>query len=108
MAVINCPECNKKVSDKTQQCPHCDFAIGEVSEEKLESLNRIKKIKRMQRLTTQSFIAIILFAAGFTWMYWHEPEPESIELYVSQAAIAIGVIWYLVNRVRLIISKKKS
>lgn len=28
MAIINCPECNNKVSDKAENCPHCAFPIN--------------------------------------------------------------------------------
>lgn len=27
MALINCPECNKEVSDKAEICPHCGYKI---------------------------------------------------------------------------------
>ncbi len=27
MALINCPKCNKKVSDSAKACPHCGFAV---------------------------------------------------------------------------------
>lgn len=27
MAIMNCPECGKEVSDKTSNCPHCGFPI---------------------------------------------------------------------------------
>ncbi len=27
MALINCPECNKEISDKTRKCPHCGYPI---------------------------------------------------------------------------------
>ncbi|WP_373033415.1 zinc-ribbon domain-containing protein [Sulfurovum sp.] len=28
MALINCPECGKEVSDKTYKCPNCGFVIN--------------------------------------------------------------------------------
>lgn len=30
MALINCTECNKEISDKAQNCPHCGFPIVSV------------------------------------------------------------------------------
>lgn len=30
MALINCPECNNKVSDKASNCPRCGFPLSEV------------------------------------------------------------------------------
>ena len=29
MALINCPECNKKISDKSGNCPQCGYPISE-------------------------------------------------------------------------------
>lgn len=29
MAILNCPECNGKVSDKIDNCPHCGYPIKE-------------------------------------------------------------------------------
>ena len=31
MALINCPECNKEVSDKAKICPNCGFSISDAS-----------------------------------------------------------------------------
>jgi len=28
MALVDCPSCNEKTSDKAKTCPHCDFKIG--------------------------------------------------------------------------------
>ena len=36
MALINCPECNKQVSDKANSCPNCGFPIKEYIETKSE------------------------------------------------------------------------
>lgn len=27
MAIINCPECNKEISNKAQNCPNCGFPV---------------------------------------------------------------------------------
>lgn len=31
MALINCPECNKQISDKANSCPHCGYPINNFS-----------------------------------------------------------------------------
>ena len=28
MSLINCPECNKEISDKAKSCPHCGYEIS--------------------------------------------------------------------------------
>lgn len=42
MALINCPECNKKVSDRAEICVHCGFPLSEYLEEKAEVSDDIK------------------------------------------------------------------
>lgn len=31
MALINCPECNKEISDKATVCPHCGYGLNSIS-----------------------------------------------------------------------------
>lgn len=35
MSLINCPECNKEISDKAKSCPHCGFPINTNSKYKV-------------------------------------------------------------------------
>jgi len=37
MALINCPECNKEISDKAVSCPNCGYPIQEVNKPKFSS-----------------------------------------------------------------------
>ena len=30
MALTDCPSCNKKISDKSEECPHCQFRVGDL------------------------------------------------------------------------------
>lgn len=51
MALINCPECNKQVSDNANNCPHCGFEVRKHLEEmrlkkEREELELKEKIKR--------------------------------------------------------------
>lgn len=43
MALINCPECGKQVSDKAKNCIHCGYPISEMKN--LEAERESKKIK---------------------------------------------------------------
>lgn len=36
MALINCPECDKKVSDRAQSCPDCGCPIAEGNREPIK------------------------------------------------------------------------
>ncbi|MEH6395564.1 hypothetical protein [Pseudoalteromonas sp.] len=108
MAIVSCPSCNKSISDKHKQCPHCDSNVAQLDDEQRQQLAREKRIQKQQMFMNHSFFALIIFLAGFFCLYFLNPEPETPNWYACAAAIAIGCIWYLINRVILVMLKKKK
>ncbi|MCF2857265.1 hypothetical protein L1286_07280 [Pseudoalteromonas sp. SMS1] len=108
MAIAQCPSCNKSISSKHTICPHCDVELGKISEDELRRLSVRNRIKKQQSIMNYSFLALILFLGGFLYMYWQHPVEGSLEMYAAKSAIGIGMVWYLVNRVILVILKKKK
>ena len=107
MAIVSCPQCAKKISDKQKICPHCNLDIENLSAEKLDSLNRIKTIKSNQSIMTQQAIAMLMFLGGVLALHNSE-NPQSPQHTAAQACMIIGFIWYLVNRFRIIVAKRKK
>ena len=56
MAVINCPSCKKKISDKAKTCSHCDIELGSIDEDKLAAIRQTNLIQKSQKLMNHSFI----------------------------------------------------
>ncbi len=108
MAIVSCPSCNESISSKNKVCPHCDLQLGEVSEEQLARIASRKRVKKQQMFMNHSFLALILFLGGFLYLYSRQPAPDSIEMWLTRGAIAIGCFWYLVNRIILVYLKKKK
>ncbi|MGN6713022.1 zinc-ribbon domain-containing protein [Anaerocolumna jejuensis] len=44
MALINCPECNKEISDKAVSCPHCGYIVEKQPKVKIKKTGKIKKL----------------------------------------------------------------
>lgn len=44
MALINCPECNKEISDKVKSCPHCGYLLIEDINIKNKSTERLGRM----------------------------------------------------------------
>jgi len=107
MAIINCPQCAKSISDKHKECPHCNLDMTNMSEEKLQSLGKIKHLKNSQTLMTHQFVAMLLFLAG-CFSYYTLEDKESPQFVLAQASIVVGFLWYIVNRIRIIISKRNK
>lgn len=108
MAIVKCPQCQKSISDKHSQCPHCQLQLDAVDEQTKQAIARQNKIKKQQGLMNQSFVALILFLAGFFVLYWQQPPQGSTLSKACYGAVGVGVVWYLVNRVRIILLKRSK
>jgi hypothetical protein len=106
MAVINCPGCKKKISDKAKSCEHCQLELAELDAEKMATLKRVSAIEKSQQLMNHSFIAMLLFCGGFLFLYWQDAQPGTWQYITSIASAVIGFILYIVTRARLILAKR--
>ncbi len=108
MAIISCPVCDQRISNKATECPKCKTDLTAATPEKLAAKHRDKMLRQSQSLMNQSMLALLLFLAGFGILYWWQPENGSYNEYVSTAAIALGFCWYVVCRARIIWLKRKK
>lgn len=108
MAVISCPNCKKKISDKAKTCSHCSLDLVDLDADKLRSINHQNTIKKSQAIMTHSFIAMLLFCGGFLFLYWSNAQAGTWQYVSAISATIIGFVLYIVTRIRLIILKKSS
>lgn len=107
MAVINCPQCNNKISDKAKTCANCHLVLDELDTEQLTTIRRVNTIQKSQRIMTFSFIAMLFFCGGFLYYYAKNVQPGTLEYYLSTGAILVGFVSYIVTRIQLLILKRK-
>ncbi|GAA6183204.1 MULTISPECIES: hypothetical protein [Aliiglaciecola] len=108
MALIDCPSCNKKISDKADTCSHCDFPVGDASAEDLLRKKNLNKFKKQHSIQNQSLLAMLMFVAGFGFMYWGGAQPGDLQHTMAIAVSVTGFVWYVVNRIRLIFIKRAN
>lgn len=108
MAVINCPNCKKKISDKAKSCSHCAIDLTQVDAEQIASIKKISKINKSQALMNHSFIAMLLFCGGFLFLYWQDAQQGTWQYIASITSAVIGFIWYIATRVRLLMLKYRN
>ncbi len=105
MAIIKCPQCDNSISDKSKTCPHCNLDMENMTEEKRHSLSKINSLKKNQQLQTYQFVAMLLFLGG-CYGYYNTEDTESPQFLLTQACIVVGFIWYIVNRILIIMAKR--
>jgi hypothetical protein len=107
MAITACPSCSKSISDKAKSCNHCGLNIGSATAEDIDRKAKFAHYQKMQKIQNQSMLAILLFIAGFGFIYWGGSEPGNIQYNLSIGVSVIGFVWYAINRVRLVLAKRK-
>ncbi|MCP4988640.1 MAG: hypothetical protein GY928_22105 [Colwellia sp.] len=107
MAVIKCPGCSNKISDKAKSCSYCNLDLSVLDGDKLANLNRVNLINKTQRLMNYSFIAMLLFCGGFLFMFWENVEQGSWQHNLAMVSAMIGFVMYIVIRAMLLFTKRK-
>ncbi len=115
MAIIKCPSCKNRISDKAKSCSHCNYdrvkgvsATGETREQ-IESQENLKRVKSKYSLQMQAMAGIILFLTGMLlWYFLGQRQLTSPAHYIELGIAIAGGLWYLSTRVRMIIRKKSG
>ena len=108
MAVINCPSCKKKISNKAKSCTHCQIDLININEEQLLSMKSATVAERSQSLMNHSFIAMLLFCGGFYFLFWDNVKNGSWQYMAAMTSAGLGFVLYLITRVRILLLKKSS
>ena len=105
--LTDCPACKKKISDKAETCPHCDFAVEADDADAILEREKRKRYDQHQSLQTQSFVAVLVFITGFGLLYWGQPEVGGTQHSIGMLMLVLGFLWYVVNRARIAFIKAK-
>ncbi|TQV75459.1 hypothetical protein FLL45_11095 [Aliikangiella marina] len=115
MAIINCPSCDARISDKSKVCSHCQFNLVSgkdtegLTEEQIASKAKLARMKKRYSLQMQAMSGIIVFLLGIMlWYFVGQRGLDSLSHYLQLGLALAGGIWYLVTRVRLISFKKSA
>lgn len=107
--IIECPACNKRISNKYEICPHCHAATSEgtagVPAEKVAA--RLKR-ERAYRMQMHTFASLLIAVAGFGW-YWYQTQYVQNEApFIATAMMVGGAAWYIVVRVWMVLARAKE
>ncbi|MGM0525469.1 hypothetical protein [Idiomarina seosinensis] len=107
MALAQCPSCNKRVSSKAKECPHCHFVFAGQSEEDLQrEFIRLQQEKK-DKLLSRSMLALLLAIAAFVYLFLQQPLPDSWQYNTAIGVMIVGLLWFIINRVQMLFIKRK-
>ncbi len=95
MAIIACPNCSRRISDKAPICSWCGFQMGEVTEQDLEVYRSRRLRNARYRLNMISYGVISVFLAAFGWYWWDSRgfvQPPSRGPLILMGVAALGYV----------------
>ena len=109
MAIIRCPSCNRRISNKNKSCPHCHLALSD-EDEGLSydvAVERVK-LERAMLLANHGYAALALTTAGAIWAWFVSDGMSRSPGYWPVAMVAAGAMWYIGVRVVMIVKRLRK
>ena len=108
MAIIKCPGCGTRISDKAATCNSCGFAIGGQDAESLARRHAIAYADKLNKLISQQMLAMLIFIAGLAGsvLEWEQEGWKQHMPLVSLVVSGVAIGWYLITRGRIFILKR--
>ncbi len=99
MALINCPDCNKEISDKAPTCPGCGAPIVQDIESKGSGVDHLVTTQATSKaLKAQQAIASALFLVGLFIMFAGKGGDGAT---FGAVVMVAGIAWYIAARTRI-------
>lgn len=106
MALIECSECGTEVSSNAAACPKCGNPIVDSAEAKAAGTNVVTNQETAKKFKLQAVLSMVCVIAGALWIILggdnstNTGEPEGPNM-AAGSMVALGFLWYGVNRVRI-------
>ena len=102
MALINCPDCGKEISESAPACPGCGSPIADRKEAVGSGVQHLTTVQETsKKFKVHTMLSVTLLIVGIVLLFGDVQEPGSDPSPVPFAMVSIGLTWYLVNRFRI-------
>jgi len=103
MALINCGECSREVSDKATNCPHCGAPVASAQESRAAGAPLTTVQETSKKLKLQIVVASLMFWVGVIWVGVQIGSPPTAgeQSSIGIILLAVGLTWYIVTRFRI-------
>ena len=107
IVIVSCPGCVRQISSKAAVCPHCDFALGDLSEDELIEFRRRRLRDRIYHLKMGNYAVITVFVAAFGWYWWQTAGFQQRSTMGPLLLLAAGAVAYVTMRILLVLAKRE-
>ncbi len=107
MALINCPECNRKISNNAPTCPMCGTPIAIQSEIRATGTALTTIQQTSKKFKTHIIVSSLIFWISFTLFIFKVTAGTLSEGSITQPEIIImigifgGMMWYFITKFRI-------
>jgi len=102
MALINCPDCQQEISDSAPSCTNCGRPIASASDVRGAGTSLMTTQGTAKRFKIQGLFATALIIIGIVWLITAvNANPEGSGSDYGAGILTVGILWYIVNRVRI-------
>ena len=103
MALINCPECSKEISNAAPACPNCGTPIASASEASAAGAQLTTTQLTSKKLKMHTAISVLAVIVGAVWIM---VQMDAVERGSEPSAIPIlllllGFVWFIITRIRI-------
>ncbi|WP_375265715.1 hypothetical protein [Planktotalea sp.] len=100
MALIECRECNSKISDHAEACPSCGAPMSVASETAAAGAQLRTVQLTSKKLKFHTLISIALMIIGAVW-FFSTSKPEEIGTPYGFFMFVAGGIFFIITRIRV-------
>lgn len=105
MALIQCPVCKKRISNKSSTCSGCGAPIGHQDEEAIARAEKNIRYQRNRKLQNYAFLSLSIFLIGVFLFWGHRDNVHHWLYYLGVFLLSTGFLGYSIIRIYKIIKK---
>ena len=113
MALIQCPECGKQISDKAPACPNCGAPVGEyidnnqdnslslIDQQKVEKDLKLYKRLKVYMNITLTILVIWLFICVLEPIVFEQDLNTFFALLCNSWIMVLPTVWFIITIIRM-------
>lgn len=107
MAIVSCPFCGKKISNKASSCQHCGNVISDLDPQAVERFQRDNRLKKSQQINNLAMISIVMFLGSFLVFYFRHPEEGTWQQTLMYVVMGLGGLGYVAAKAMMVWFKRQ-